>query len=88
MGARTGEQYLRGLREARAEIWLGGERIADVTAHPATRRVARSVAHLYDMQHDPALRDAMTYPSPSSGEPVGLSFLQAVGVAGTDRPFC
>ena len=75
MAARTGEQYLQGLREAQAEIWLGGERIADVTAHPATRRAARSVAHLYDMQHDPALAGAMTYPSPTSGEPVGLSFL-------------
>ena len=34
------------------------------------------MAELYDMQHDPALRDAMTYPSPSSGERVGLSFIE------------
>ena len=27
------------------------------------------------MQHDPKLRDAMTFASPSSGEPVGLSFI-------------
>ena len=36
---------------------------------------ARSVASLYDMQHDPKLRSEMTYDSPSSGEPVGLSFI-------------
>ncbi len=75
MGARTGQQYLDGLRAARAEVWLGGERIDDVTTHPATRNAAHAIAHLYDMQHDPATRDLLTYPSPTSGEPVGLSFL-------------
>lgn len=75
MGARTGQQYLEGLREAGAEVWLAGERIADVTSHPATRNAARSIAHLYDMQHEPALRDAMTFPSPTTGEPVGMTFI-------------
>ncbi|MEW6300410.1 MAG: 4-hydroxyphenylacetate 3-monooxygenase, oxygenase component [Thermodesulfobacteriota bacterium] len=75
MPARTGAEYLRGLRERGAEVWLGNERIRDVTAHPALRRCARSVAHLYDMQHDPALREEMTYVSPTSGERVGLSFI-------------
>lgn len=75
MPARTGAEYLQGLRQRSAEIWLGNERIRDVTAHPALRRGARSMAHLYDMQHDPTLRDDMTYVSPSTGERVGLSFL-------------
>ncbi len=75
MGARTGRQFLDGLRAAKAEIWLGGERIEDVTTHPATRNAARSIAHLYDMQHYPELRDELTYPSPTSGERVGMSFL-------------
>ncbi|MGH7962764.1 MAG: 4-hydroxyphenylacetate 3-monooxygenase, oxygenase component [Candidatus Binatia bacterium] len=75
MPARTGAEYLQGLKERNAEIWLGDERIRDVTTHPALRRCAHSVAHLYDMQHDPALRDEMTYESPTSGERVGLSFI-------------
>src|SRR5438093_7088800 len=75
MPARTGAAYLQGLRERSAEVWLGNERIRDVTTHPALRRCARSVAHLYDMQQDPALRDEMTYVSPSSSERVGLSFI-------------
>ena len=75
MPARTGAEYLQGLQARRTEIWLGDERLSDVTAHPALRRGARSVAHLYDMQHDPALRDEMTYRSPTSGKPVGLSFI-------------
>jgi 4-hydroxyphenylacetate 3-monooxygenase len=75
MGARTGAQFLDGLRARPPEIWIGGERVRDPVAHPAFRNVVRSVAALYDMQHDPALRDEMTYVSPSSGERVGLSFL-------------
>jgi len=34
-----------------------------------------SYAELYDMQHDPAYRDVLTYPSPVTGEPVATSFL-------------
>lgn len=75
MGARTGQQYLDGLRAAGAEVWLHGERVADVTAHPALRRAARSVAHLYDMQHDPALAAELTFPSPATGDRVGMTFI-------------
>src|SRR5215510_5345558 len=75
MPARTGAEYLQGLKGRNSEIWLGNERIRDVTTHPALRRCARSVAHLYDMQYDPVLRDEMTYISPTSGQRVGLSFI-------------
>jgi 4-hydroxyphenylacetate 3-monooxygenase len=75
MPARTGADYLQGLKDRNPEVWLGNERIRDVTTHPALRRGARSVAHLYDMQLEPALREEMTYPSPTSGQRVGLSFI-------------
>ena len=75
MGARTGNEYLEGLRHGNAEIWLGDERITDVTTHPALQGCARSMAALYDMQHTENLRDEMTYPSPTTGDPVGLSFI-------------
>lgn len=75
MAARTGEQYLRGLREQPREVWLNGERIADVTAHPGLAGGARTIARLYDMQHDPECREAMTYVSPDTGARVGLSFI-------------
>src|SRR5579884_3938166 len=74
MPARTGRQYLDGLREQEREVWLGGERVKDATRHPGLARGARAIARLYDMQYDPALRDVMTFPSPSTGEPVGRSF--------------
>jgi 4-hydroxyphenylacetate 3-monooxygenase len=75
MAARTGEEFLAGLRDAR-EIWFEGERVRDVVAHPLLGRCARTLAELYDLQWDPALRDQLTYPSPTSGEPVSLAFLE------------
>ena len=74
MPARTGQQYIEGLRTQEREVWLGGERVRDVTRHPGLANGARAVARLYDMQHDPTLREIMTFASPSSGEPVGRSF--------------
>src|SRR5437667_13400 len=75
MGARTGRQYIEGLRDQSREVWLRGERVKDVTTHPGLANGVRAIASLYDMQHDPALRDEMTWLSPTSGERVGLSFV-------------
>src|SRR5881296_150617 len=75
MPARTGEQYIKGLQQQEREVWLGGERVKDVTTHPGLANGARGIASLYDMQHDPTLRDEMTYVSPTTGDRVGLSFI-------------
>ena len=74
MAVRTGEQFLEGLRDGR-EIWLEGERVADVTTHPKTARMAKTLAGIYDLQHTPENHDRMTFKSPTSGEPVALSYL-------------
>jgi len=55
----TGEEYLESLRDGR-EIWLYGERVADVTTHPAFRDTARMIARLYDALHDPTLKEVLT----------------------------
>jgi 4-hydroxyphenylacetate 3-monooxygenase len=75
MPARTGAQFLKGLRDRPRDLWINGERVGDPVAHRAFRNVLRQVAALYDMQHDPALRDEMTYLSPATGARVGLSYL-------------
>jgi 4-hydroxyphenylacetate 3-monooxygenase len=74
MPARTGQQYIEGLRAQEREVWLGGERVKDVTRHPGLAGGVKAVARLYDMQHDAALKKVMTYKSPSTGERVGRSF--------------
>jgi 4-hydroxyphenylacetate 3-monooxygenase len=47
----TGAEYLESLRDDR-EVWIYGERVGDVTEHPAFRNPARMIARLYDSLHD------------------------------------
>ena len=54
-----GARYLASLRDAR-EVYIYGERVPDVTQHPAFRNSCRSIAHLYDALHDPKTRDTLT----------------------------
>ena len=51
----TGDEYLESLRDGR-EIWIYGERVKDVTTHPAFRNTARMIARLYDALHDPSAK--------------------------------
>ena len=55
----TGAEYLESLRDGR-EVWICGERVADVTAHPAFRNAARTVAKLYDALHNPTSKAELT----------------------------
>jgi 4-hydroxyphenylacetate 3-monooxygenase len=72
--SRTGRQYLEGLRDDRA-VYVDGERVKDVSEHPAFRGAVRSIAGLYDLTTSAGPSDALTYPSPTTGEPVSVAFL-------------
>jgi 4-hydroxyphenylacetate 3-monooxygenase len=63
-GARpfTGVEYIASLKDGR-EVYINGERVKDVTTHPAFRNSVRSLARLYDALHDPAQKDALTCPT-------------------------
>ena len=58
----TGKEYLESLRDGR-EVYVYGERVHDVTTHPAFRNAARSIARLYDSLHDPRHKDVLTCPT-------------------------
>src|SRR5215204_3481040 len=58
----TGAEYLESLRDGR-EVYIYGERVDDVTTHPAFRNTARSLARLYDALHDPKTKDVLTAPT-------------------------
>jgi 4-hydroxyphenylacetate 3-monooxygenase len=68
-GARTGEQFLDGLRQGGREIWLRGERISHPLDHPELRDAALSLARVFDLQHEHA--SSMLASSPS-GDPARL----------------
>lgn len=53
-GARTGAQFLDGLRQGEREIWLQGERISHPLDHPQLRAAALSLARVFDLQHEHA----------------------------------
>jgi 4-hydroxyphenylacetate 3-monooxygenase len=63
----TGREYLDSLRDDR-EIYLYGERVKDVTEHPAFHNPARMVARLYDALHDPRQRPVLTSPTDSGSD--------------------
>ena len=58
----TGSEYLASLRDGR-EVYIYGERVKDVTTHPAFRNSARSVAKLYDALHAEATKPMLTSPT-------------------------
>jgi len=51
--AYTGSEFLESIRDGR-EIYIYGERVKDVTTHPAFRNSARMVARWYERFHDNA----------------------------------
>ncbi|MGH2893064.1 MAG: 4-hydroxyphenylacetate 3-hydroxylase family protein [Solirubrobacteraceae bacterium] len=63
-GARTGEQFLEGLRGGGREVWLRGEKISHPLEHPQLRGAALSLARVFDIQHEHA--DEMLAPSPEA----------------------
>jgi 4-hydroxyphenylacetate 3-monooxygenase len=72
----TGDEYLQSLRDGR-EIWLYGERVKDVTTHPAFRNSVRMVARLYDALHDPKTKDQITSPTDTGSGGYTHSFFKA-----------
>ena len=58
----TGAEYIQSLRDGR-EVYIDGERVADVPSHPAFRNAVRSIGRLYDALHDPATKDVLTCPT-------------------------
>ena len=72
MPARTGKEFLEGLRGAR-EIWVDGERVTDVVDHPKLSGAAHALAEVYDLQHKHA--DICRMPDPETGEPIPVSHM-------------
>ena len=61
---RTGEEYRARLRDGR-EVWIDGQRVPDVTVHPAFQPVVDLKARMYDMAREPAWAEVMSYCGPA-----------------------
>lgn len=72
MPAKTGKEYIERLKKANNNVYIHGERVDDVTEHPAFKNVVQSMAHLYDLQYEKP--EKMLYTSPTTGNKVGMTF--------------
>ncbi len=70
---RTGEQYREKIRDGR-NVWINGERVEDVTTHPAFKPIVDVRARIFDMAHEEEFRDIMSYVDEGTNEPnaIGL----------------
>ena len=72
----TGAEFLESLRDGR-EVYIYGERVKDVTTHPAFRNAAASIALLYDALHDTKTKDALTAPTDTGSGGCTMKFFKA-----------
>ncbi len=72
----TGEEYINSLKDGR-EIWIYGEKVKDVTTHPAFRNSVRMMARMYDAMHDPATKDKITGPTDTGSNGYTHKFFKA-----------
>ncbi|UFU00313.1 4-hydroxyphenylacetate 3-monooxygenase, oxygenase component [Radiobacillus kanasensis] len=73
MPAISGKEFMDRIDRQDTEIWLDGKKVSGkLSNHPAFKGVLKEKAHLYDQQ----LGQSLTYTSPQTGDPVGLSYLQ------------
>ena len=68
---KSGKDHLESLRDGRV-VYIGSEKVDDVTTHPAFRNGARSMAAIYDLK---AARPEFSFEE--NGERVSAYFLRA-----------
>ena len=58
-------------------MYIYGERVKDVTTHPAFRNTARMTARLFDALHDPKHKDKLLLPTDTDGKGKTHAFFKA-----------
>ncbi len=71
---KTGKEHLEGLRDGRT-VYIGSEKVEDVTTHPAFRTAAQTVAGMYDAKRAPETLDTFSYEE--EGERYSMWYLRA-----------
>lgn len=72
----TGAEYLASLRDGR-EVYIYGERVRDVTTHPAFRNAAVTMAKLYDALHAETTKSILTAPTDTGSDGYTHRFFKA-----------
>ncbi len=77
VGVRSGRDFIKGLKQRPREVWVNGQRVDDVTKHPAFATSIEQLARIYDSQVAPETRETVTYLVPETGERAGMAFMPA-----------
>jgi len=72
----TSEEYIESLRDGR-EVYIYGERVKDVTTHPAFRNTARMTARLYGALHDDKRKHKLLLPTDTGSGGMTHAFFKA-----------
>ena len=72
----NGAEYLASLDDDR-EVYIYGERVKQVTKHPAFRNTARMTARLYDALHDPKINGKIITPTDTGNGSYTHAFFKA-----------
>ena len=64
---RTGNEYRESLKDGR-EVWIDGERVRDMTMHPAFKPIIDVRARMYDMAHETQYKAQLSYQDDETGE--------------------
>src|SRR2546430_17543199 len=72
----TGAEFIESLRDGR-EVFIYGERVKDVTTHPAFRNTARMVARLFDALHDGKRKNKLLLPTDTGNGGMTHAFFKA-----------
>ncbi len=85
MGARSGAEYLQKLRTQGPEVWLGDQKVDDVTSHPVIGPAAHTFAGLYDLRFDPKFTEQLLFQPSDHDQGVGVEFLVPMSVEDLQR---
>ena len=78
MAARTGAQFLDGLRSRSRWVSLEGQLVDDPTTHPQLEGAARTLAGVFDRQYEFAAECLI--PDPETGEQINISHMLPMSI--------
>lgn len=77
MSCIDGKSYISRINRLQNRVWISGKKITgNISEHPAFSGAMRSQAKLYDMQHEKAYRNILTWQAPEDSERIGMSYLE------------
>ncbi|MDP4162652.1 MAG: 4-hydroxyphenylacetate 3-monooxygenase, oxygenase component [Bacillota bacterium] len=77
MGVINGKDFIDRINLLKTEIWYDGKRIEGrISEHPAFKGLLQTKSSLFALQNDRNLKGEMTFLSPETKDPIGLSYLQ------------